>query len=34
MFPQVPMDDENKESKTYLVKIRKYDVGSPEEFLK
>jgi hypothetical protein len=31
---KVPMDHERKESKTYLVKIKKYEVGTPEEFLK
>jgi hypothetical protein len=31
---KVPMDYEDKESKTYVVKIKKYDSGTPEEFLK
>jgi hypothetical protein len=30
---QVPMDHEDKESKTYVVKVKKYDSGTPEEFL-
>jgi hypothetical protein len=29
-----PMDHEDKESKTYVVKVKKYDSGTPEEFLK
>jgi hypothetical protein len=28
------MDHEDKESKTYIVKVKKYDSGTPEEFLK
>jgi hypothetical protein len=28
------MDHEDKDSKTYLVKVKKYDSGTPEEFLK
>jgi hypothetical protein len=28
------MDQEDKESKTYVVKVKKYDSGTPEEFLK
>jgi hypothetical protein len=28
------MDHEDKESKTYMVKVKKYDSGTPEEFLK
>jgi hypothetical protein len=28
---KVPMDHEDKESKTYLVKVKKYDTGTPEE---
>jgi hypothetical protein len=28
------MDHEDKDSKTYVVKIKKYDSGTPEEFLK
>jgi hypothetical protein len=31
---KVPMDHEDKESKTYVVKVNKYDSGTPEEFLK
>jgi hypothetical protein len=31
---KVPMDHEDKESKTYLVKVKKHDSGTPEEFLK
>jgi hypothetical protein len=31
---KVPMDHEDKESKTYVVKVKKYDSGRPEEFLK
>jgi hypothetical protein len=31
---KVPVDHEYKESKTYIVKIKKYDSGTPEEFLK
>jgi hypothetical protein len=31
---KVPMDHEDKESKTYVVKVKKYDLGTPEEFLK
>jgi hypothetical protein len=31
---KVPMDHEDKESKTYMVKVKKYDSGTPEEFLK
>jgi hypothetical protein len=30
---KVPMDHEDKESKTYVVKVKKYDTGTPEEFL-
>jgi hypothetical protein len=30
---KVPMDHEDKDSKTYVVKIKKYDTGTPEEFL-
>jgi hypothetical protein len=29
-----PMDHEDKDSKTYVVKIKKYDTGTPEEFLR
>jgi hypothetical protein len=28
-----PIEHEDKESKTYLVKVKKYDSGTPEEFL-
>jgi hypothetical protein len=28
------MDHEDKESKTYHVKVKKYDTGTPEEFLR
>jgi hypothetical protein len=31
---KVPMDHEDKESKTYAVKVKKYDSGTPKEFLK
>jgi hypothetical protein len=31
---KVPIDHEDKESKTYMVKVNKYDSGPPEEFLK
>jgi hypothetical protein len=31
---KVPIDHEDKESKTYTVKMKRYDSGSPEEFLK
>jgi hypothetical protein len=31
---QVPMDHEDKDSKTYVVKIKKCDTGTPEEFLR
>jgi hypothetical protein len=31
---KVPIDHEDKESKTYTVKVKMYDSGSPEEFLK
>jgi hypothetical protein len=31
---KVPMDHEDKESKTYVVKVNTYDSGTPEEFLK
>jgi hypothetical protein len=31
---KVPMDHEDKESKTYVVKVKKYDSGTPEDFLK
>jgi hypothetical protein len=28
------MDHEDKESKTYVVKFKKHDTGTPEEFLR
>jgi hypothetical protein len=31
---KVPIDHEDKESKNYTVKVKRYDSGSPEEFLK
>jgi hypothetical protein len=31
---KVPMNAEDKDSKMYLVKIRKYEGGSPEYFMK
>jgi hypothetical protein len=31
---KIPMDHEDKESKTYVVKVKKYDSGTPEEFLR
>jgi hypothetical protein len=31
---KVPIDHTNKESKTYVAKVKKYDSGTPEEFLK
>jgi hypothetical protein len=31
---KVPMDHEDKDSKTFVVKIKKYDTGNPEEFLR
>jgi hypothetical protein len=31
---KVPIDHEDKESKTYMVKVKKFDSGTPEEFLK
>jgi hypothetical protein len=31
---KVPMDHEDKESKTYVVKVKKYDSGTPEDFLR
>jgi hypothetical protein len=31
---KVPMDHEDKGSKTYVVKVKKYDTGTPEEFLR
>jgi hypothetical protein len=31
---KVPMDHKDKDSKTYVVKIKKYDTGTPEEFLR
>jgi hypothetical protein len=31
---KVPIDHEDKESKTYMVKVNKYDSGTPDGFLK
>jgi hypothetical protein len=31
---KVPIEPGDKDSKTYIVKIYKYDTGTPEEFLK
>jgi hypothetical protein len=31
---KVPIDPAGKDSKTYIVKIHKYDTGTPEDFLK
>jgi hypothetical protein len=31
---KVPIDPTDKDSNTYVVKIHKYDTGTPEEFLK
>jgi hypothetical protein len=31
---KVPLDHEDKDSKTYVVKVKTYDSGTPEEFLK
>jgi hypothetical protein len=31
---KVPMDHEDKESKTYVVKVKKCDSGTPKEFLR
>jgi inorganic pyrophosphatase/exopolyphosphatase len=31
---KVSMDHEDKDSKTYVVKIKKYDTGTPKEFLR
>jgi hypothetical protein len=31
---KVPIDHEDKDSQTYTVKVKRYDSGSPEEFLK
>jgi hypothetical protein len=31
---KVPIDHADKESKTYTVKVKRYDSGPPEEFLK
>jgi hypothetical protein len=31
---KVPIDPAEKDSKTYIVKIHKYDTGTPEEFIK
>jgi hypothetical protein len=33
-YLKVPIDPADKDSKTYIVKIHKYDTGTPEEFLK
>jgi hypothetical protein len=33
-YLKVPMDHEDKDSKMYLVKIKKYGTGTPEEFLR
>jgi hypothetical protein len=31
---KVPIDAADRDSKTYIVNIHKYDTGAPEEFLK
>jgi hypothetical protein len=31
---KVPIDHTDKKSKTYTVKVKRYDSGPPEEFLK
>jgi hypothetical protein len=31
---KVPIDHEDKESKTYMARVKKYDSGTPEDFLK
>jgi hypothetical protein len=31
---KIPIDHEDKESKTFMVKVKNYDSGTPEEFLK
>jgi hypothetical protein len=31
---KVPMDHKYKDSKTYVVKVKKYDTGTPEQFLR
>jgi hypothetical protein len=31
---KVPIDHGDKESKTFMVKVKKYDSGTPEDFLK
>jgi hypothetical protein len=31
---KVPIDHTDKESKTHTVKVKRYDSGPPEEFLK
>jgi hypothetical protein len=31
---KVPIDHEDKESKTYMVKVKRYESGPPEEFMK
>jgi hypothetical protein len=33
-YLEVPIDAADKDSKTYTIKSRKYDMGSPEDFLK
>jgi hypothetical protein len=33
-YLKVPIDPADKDSKTHIVKIQKYDTGTPEEFLK
>jgi hypothetical protein len=33
-YLKVPMDHEDKDPKTYLVKIKKYDTGTQEAFLR
>jgi hypothetical protein len=30
---KVPMDHKDKDSKTYVVKVKKYDTGTPKGFL-
>jgi hypothetical protein len=30
----IPMDHEDNDAKTYVVKVKKYNSGTPEEFLK
>jgi hypothetical protein len=31
---EVPMDHEDKDSKTYVFKVKKYDTGTPEKFVR